>query len=57
MLQGDNDSIVNINDARATFALAKEPKRFFVAHGCGHGYCNEMYDELKEDLRLMFEKD
>ncbi len=56
MLQGDNDTTVNLDDAKATFNLANEPKRFFVANGCGHGYCSGMYNELKEDLRWMFEK-
>jgi hypothetical protein len=56
MLHGNNDTTININDAKITYNLAGEPKRFFTADGCGHGYCDVMYDELKEDLRLIFIK-
>jgi uncharacterized protein len=56
MLQGDNDSIVKLEDAQHTFSLAKEPKRFFIAQGCGHGYCDKMPDEFKKDLKILFEE-
>jgi hypothetical protein len=54
MLQGDNDSTVKLEDARYTFNLAKEPKRFFIAEGCGHGYCEKMSDEFTADLNILF---
>jgi len=57
MLQGDNDSVVKLEDARYTFNLAKEPKRFFIAEGCGHGYCEKMSDEFAKDLSILFEKE
>jgi fermentation-respiration switch protein FrsA (DUF1100 family) len=56
MLQGDNDSITSLEDAQYTFNLAKEPKRFFIAEGCGHGYCEKMSNEFKEDLSILFGK-
>lgn len=56
MLQGDNDSVVNYQDAEYTFSLANQPKRFFLAKGCEHGYCNLMADELKTDLNILFGK-
>jgi hypothetical protein len=55
MLQGDNDSIVKLEDAQYTFNLAKEPKRFFIAEGCIHGYCEKMSEEFKKDLNILFE--
>ena len=54
MLQGDNDTIVKLEDAKYTFNLAGEPKRFFIAQGCGHGYCEKMSDEFKADLNILF---
>ena len=56
MLHGTNDTIVPLDGAELTFSLAKEPKRFFPAEGCGHGYCSAMDEELKEDLRVLFGK-
>lgn len=56
MLHGDNDSVVSLEDAQITFDKAKEPKRFFIAKNCQHGYCDEMWDELKNDLEIIFEK-
>ncbi len=54
--QGTNDSVQKINDTQKTFDLAKEPKKLFIANGCGHGYCNEMKNELQKNLKEMFEK-
>ena len=54
MFHGSNDSVVSLYDAEITFSLAREPKRFFVAENCNHGFCNGMYDELKLDLENMF---
>lgn len=56
MLQGDNDTVVLPQDAEYTFNLAQEPKRFFTAKGCPHGYCDLMHDELKTDLKILFGK-
>ncbi len=56
MLQGDVDDITNIEDARYTFSLANEPKSFFVAQGCGHGYCDKMSEEFKKLLGELFNK-
>ena len=57
MLHGTNDSTVHIDDAKFSFNLAKEPKRFFTAEGCKHGYCDKMEEELKEDIRALFDKE
>jgi uncharacterized protein len=56
MLHGDNDSMVKLEDAQYTFNLAKQPKRFFIAKNCGHGYCTNMSNELEEDLKILFGK-
>ncbi|VVB78832.1 Serine aminopeptidase, S33 [uncultured archaeon] len=54
MLHGSNDSVVKLEDAKITYNLAKDPKRFFTAENCQHGYCDKMYDELKYDLDEIF---
>lgn len=56
MFHGTNDTMVSMDDAKITFNLAKEPKKFFTAEGCGHGYCDKMYDNLKESLKILFGK-
>ncbi|MEK6926638.1 MAG: alpha/beta fold hydrolase [Nanoarchaeota archaeon] len=56
MIHSANDSIIPISDAKITFDLAKEPKKFFEVNSCAHGYCEEMHDELKEDLKVIFGK-
>ena len=54
MLYGSNDSVIALNDTELTFSLAKEPKNFFIAENCNHGFCDGMSDELKKDLTEMF---
>jgi dienelactone hydrolase len=54
MLHGTNDSKIKLEDAEYTFSIAKEPKSFFEAEGCGHGYCDKMHDELARDLKELF---
>ncbi len=55
VLHGTNDSVVPLQDAQTTYRKAKEPKRFFIAEGCEHGYCEKMWNELKIDLKTMLE--
>ncbi len=55
MFQGDNDTIVELKDAEYTFNLAKEPKDFFIAEGCIHGYCKKMEDKFLEEVSKLFE--
>ena len=55
MLHSLNDSTVPLKDAKITFELANEPKKFYEVKDCPHGYCEKMFEELKEDLRIMFE--
>lgn len=54
MLHSLNDSMIPLKEAKITFDLAKEPKKFYEVKDCPHGYCEEMYEELKEDLRVIF---
>jgi fermentation-respiration switch protein FrsA (DUF1100 family) len=54
MFHGTNDTMVPIESAIKTFEKAKEPKHFFAANGCSHGYCNEMEKELEEALKDIF---
>ncbi len=54
MLQGTNDSVVTLANAENTFGKAAEPKKFFTADGCGHGYCDKMYDGLKEAFDIIY---
>lgn len=54
MLHGTDDSMVAPENARITFNLAQEPKKFFLAEGCDHGYCQKMENELQNDLQTMF---
>jgi uncharacterized protein len=56
MLHGTNDTTIKPDDAKYTFALAKEPKDLFFAQGCGHGYCDKMRDKMIEDLKVIFGK-
>ena len=50
MLHGDNDTMVPLDNANSTYALAGEPKAFYVAAGCGHGFCDGMMDDLEKEL-------
>ncbi|MBU0907756.1 MAG: alpha/beta hydrolase [Nanoarchaeota archaeon] len=52
-LQGTNDTVVPLQNAQNTFNKAKEPKYFFKAEDCSHGFCEEMWDELKNDLETI----
>ncbi len=54
MLHGTNDTVVPIKNAQITFNKAKEPRSFYIAEGCEHGYCEKMWNELVKDLGVMF---
>ena len=54
MIHGNNDTMIQLKDAKITFDKAKEPKKFASFDSCGHGYCHPMDDEIKADLKLMF---
>ena len=56
MLHSLNDNMISINDSKETFSLTKEPKKFYEVKNCAHGYCDEMYNELKDDLKTLFGK-
>lgn len=53
MIHGTNDTTVPIENAKKTFNLAKEPKKFYSIEGCKHGYCDKMNASLKESLAEM----
>ncbi len=56
MLHAVNDSVISIEDARNSFLLAKEPKKFieFDEKECLHGYCKPMHDSIRDELREAF---
>jgi len=54
MIHGTKDKTISLNDAKATFDAANEPKKFFIVEGCGHGYCDKMDGSLKESLGYLF---
>lgn len=56
MLHAINDSVIPIEDARYTFSLAGEPKKFleFDESECKHGYCKPMHDFIEEELSESF---
>lgn len=56
MFHGTNDSVVKLESAKITFDKAKEPKQFFIAEGCGHGYCEKMKENLTLSLKELFKK-
>ncbi len=56
MLHGSNDAKFKVDDARYTFSIAKEPKKFFIAEGCGHGYCEKMNADIIEGFEEIFQK-
>lgn len=54
MAHGSDDKKVALADAQLTFQLAGEPKGFFVAEGCGHGYCDSMETFLRDSFERIF---
>lgn len=54
MLHGSNDTKVKADDAKLTFSIAKEPKKFFIAEGCGHGYCDKMNEAITGGFEEIF---
>jgi len=56
MLHSVFDNVISIDDARKTFSLAREPKRFVEINyaGCVHGYCKEMLQAIEDELRTSF---
>jgi len=53
MIHCTNDSVIPLNTAKNTFALAKEPKRFYTVEGCQHGYSDVMLYDLKQALEFV----
>lgn len=56
MLHSTNDTKVPLQNAQLTFNLAHEPKKFYTVNCDSHGYCDAMYDDLKESLKMLFGK-
>ncbi len=48
-----NDSVVSIEDARRSFALAGRPKDFIEVNCPNHGYCGQMDSVIVEGTRLI----
>ena len=55
MIHGDQDDIIPLPIAVSTFSLAKDPKFFFTANGCGHGVCEEMVDIFKKNKNKLLD--
>ena len=51
-----NDNVISIEDARKTFSLANDPKRFveFDEEKCIHGYCDPMRKIIEEEFKEIF---
>jgi acetyl esterase/lipase len=56
MIHGDNDTVVPLALAQNSFNKAGEPKKFYIAKGCSHGYCDKMYESFKMGLKDIFGK-
>ena len=54
MFHGTNDSLISSNSAKQTFNLANQPKKFYLAEGCTHGYCDKMQSDLLNSLKETF---
>jgi fermentation-respiration switch protein FrsA (DUF1100 family) len=48
------DSIVPLEQGRALFDRAREPKFFYVLNGTCHGYCPDMFPQVEEQVLRMF---
>jgi len=55
MIHSRNDTIIPFRLAEETYALGKEPKSLNTVGCATHGYCREMDDALKEELKKMSE--
>jgi len=56
MIHTVKDSVVPLEIAENSFEKAKEPKKFYLIDEdkCNHGYCDEMFDSLKEGMEFVF---
>lgn len=54
MIHAVNDSVIPLEEARYTFSLAQEPKKFVEVGDCNHGYCEVMKVYIQEELDLIF---
>lgn len=51
MIHDGNDSVIQLADARETFNIAGQPKKFIEHNrGCNHGFCPAMAEALEEAL-------
>jgi len=55
MIHSRNDTIIPFRLAEETYALGPEPKSLNTVGCATHGYCREMDDALKEELKKMSE--
>jgi uncharacterized protein len=48
--QSNNESVTKIQDAQATYQLAKEPKQFYTYENSSHGFIEQMKPDLEKEL-------
>ncbi|MFH0923020.1 MAG: acetylxylan esterase [Candidatus Micrarchaeota archaeon] len=53
LINSKNDPAIPIDGAKATFALAEEPKLFFEVSCEKHGYCSEMNPAIENALEFI----
>ncbi len=51
--QAQNDTIVQLEETRKTFDVAREPKEWNEFPPCGHGYCDKMEEKFREALAAL----
>ncbi len=57
MIHSTNDTLIALASAEETFKLTKDPKKMYTINSCYHGYCDQMQDDLKDALKLVFENE
>lgn len=53
MIHSKKDPMISINNALNTFEKANEPKNMFIIDECGHGYCEEMRNDLFNGIKMI----
>ncbi|HWQ20747.1 MAG TPA: alpha/beta hydrolase [Methanotrichaceae archaeon] len=54
MIHSQNDTVIPLNNANQTYALARQPKKDMHFVGCAkHGYCTQMNPFIEKELALM----
>ena len=53
MIHSRNDTVIPYRLAERTYARGSQPKRLHTVSCAGHGYCSEMDEAVKEELKSM----